>query len=40
MEQRSKDIGASFSLKSMLGQGCFIQIALKLDSSLKEVANA
>ena len=40
MEQRSKDIGASFSLKSMLGQGCSIQIALKLDSSLKEVANA
>tara|TARA_R110001592_G_scaffold72390_3_gene221125 strand:+ start:6149 stop:8107 length:1959 start_codon:yes stop_codon:yes gene_type:complete len=40
MEQRSKDIGASFNLQSQLGQGCVIQIALKLNSSLSEIGNA
>lgn len=40
MEQRSKDIGASFRLKSLLGQGCSIEVVVKLDSSLSEVANS
>tara|TARA_R110002050_G_scaffold78910_1_gene168721 strand:- start:11209 stop:13167 length:1959 start_codon:yes stop_codon:yes gene_type:complete len=38
MQQRAKDIGASFKIESALGQGCRIYITLKLDASLSEVS--